>query len=261
MDIHTLSGINRLPEEVKTSIYRDLVPLELMERFHLNPCLKDAQQRDLLQLNCPAGASTVEMALYHQHGFPDPVLYGHITDTLNGLIHVLLYLLNDPTSPRFNVDRMPDGTPTQYGTFCRNLEAETAALEYGLAPGQVRRGLGLLGGAIRDFEAFVERLGHELFFVEPLYYHNAVIFESYGFAYEKGRSLMERIQAGLSPGGNLLEKLDSSTPFRTPEAARSIRLRSWALHDGLLGTPFTGVTMYKRVGYLSGIQTCPNCHW
>jgi hypothetical protein len=72
---------------------------------------------------------------------------------------------------------------------------------------------------------------------------------------------MERIQAGLSPGGDLLEKLDSSTPFRTPAAARNIRLRSWALHDGLLGVPFTGVTMYKRVGYFSGIQTCPDCHW
>lgn len=72
---------------------------------------------------------------------------------------------------------------------------------------------------------------------------------------------MERIQAGFSPQGDLLPRLDGSNPFRQPEAAGSIRLRSWAIHDGILGHPFTNVTMYKRVGKSAGMSTCQDCDW
>jgi hypothetical protein len=174
---------------------------------------------------------------------------------------VLLYILNDPEAPRFDIDRMPDGTPTQFGTQCRNIGAELAAMRAGIAPGQVRRGLRLLGPAIQAFEMFLESLGHDLYFVEPLYYHNAIIFERYGFSYEKGRSLMQHIQKEFSPGGMLLERLNGTNPFRQPGAAGSIRLRSWAIHDGVLQQPFTNVTMYKRVGRSSGIITCADCTW
>jgi hypothetical protein len=261
MILSTISGINRLPYHQKREIYIRLLPKKLLERFHLTPYLIDKAGNDLLHLQCPPGSSSVEAALRHQANFQDPILYGHITDTLNGQLHILLYVLNDPESPRFDVDRMPDGTPTQFGTCCRNLEAECAALEAGLAPGQVRRGLRMLGPAIQAFERFVESLGHELYFAEPLYYHNAIIFERYGFAYEKGRKLVERIQEGFSAGGDLVPKLDGSTPFRKPEAAGSIRLRSWAVHDGLLGEPFTDVTMYKRVGQMAGLRSCADCPW
>jgi acetoin utilization protein AcuC len=100
-----------------------------------------------------------------------------------------------------------------------------------------------------------------MYFVEPLYYHNAVIFERYGFTYQMGRRLMERIEAGFAPNGDLHPRLDGLSPFRQPAAEDSIRLRSWAIHDGLLGEPFTNVTMYKRVGKSAGISTCPSCHW
>jgi acetoin utilization protein AcuC len=201
------------------------------------------------------------MGLHHRPDFPDPVLYGHITDTISGQIHVLLYVLNDPASPRFDIDRLPDGTPTSFGTQSRNLEAELAALQFGLAPGQIRRGLRLLSSAIHAFEAFVDGLGHDLYFIEPLFYHNAIIFENFGFAYEKGRKLMERIQAGFTSDGDLLPYLDRSNPFRMPQATNSIRLRSWAIHDGLLGEPFTGITMYKRIGKQASNSTCLDCHW
>jgi hypothetical protein len=39
------------------------------------------------------------MRLYHKVDFPDPILYAHLTDTMNGQIHVLLYILNDPMLP------------------------------------------------------------------------------------------------------------------------------------------------------------------
>jgi acetoin utilization protein AcuC len=200
------------------------------------------------------------MSLYHRPGFPDPVLYGHLTDTLNGQIHILLYILNDPDSPRFDVDRLPDGRSTRFGTGERNLAAEGAALEAGLAPGQVRRGLHMLRPALAAFEEFLQSLGHDMYFIEPLYYHNAVIFERYGFGYQQGRRLMERVQAGFAEGGDLRPRLDDST-FRRGEAIHGIRLRSWAIHDGLLGEPFTKVTMYKGVGKSAGVHTTAETSW
>lgn len=257
----TIMGINQLSPREKREIYARLIPPALLDRFNLSPYLVNKEGKDLLSLNCPGGTSSVEMALYHKLGFPDPILYGEMTDTLNGQIHVLLYVLNDPESPRFNVDRMPDGTPTKFGTRLRNVEAEAAAMQAGLAPGQIRSGLRMLSDAIDGFENFVKSLHHDLYFVEPLFYHNAVIFERYGFAYQQGRRLMERIHAGFAAGGDLVAKLDGSTTFRRPEAASSIRLRSWAIHDGILSEPFNKVTMYKQVDKSAGVITCPDCNW
>jgi hypothetical protein len=255
----TIGGINQLPEEEKRRIYYGLIPRELLGHFQL-PRIDAPQFDSFTQFQFAPGSSNVEMSLFHEVNFPDPILYGHLTDTVNGQIHVLLYVLSDPASPRFDVDRMPDGRATQFGTLTRNLEAEQAALEAGLAPGQVRRGLRLLQAAVIGFENFIEDLGHDLYFVEPLYYHNATIFERYGFAYQQGRKLMERIHQGFAENGDLLKKLDGS-PFRSPNAVDSIRLRSWAIHDGILGEPFTNVTMYKRIGKLAGISTTADTKW
>ena len=72
---------------------------------------------------------------------------------------------------------------------------------------------------------------------------------------------MEKIQAGFLPQGVIIKKLDSSTPFRTANAIKSIRLRSWAIHDNILGVPFSDVTMYKYVGKSANVKTCKTCAW
>ncbi len=257
----TLGGINLLPEAEKRQLYARMIPLSLLGRFHLNPYLVDKHGNDLLLLSCPPGSSSAEISLFHRHDFPDPILYGHLTDTMNGQIHILLYVLNDPDSPRFDIDRQPDGTLTQLGAKSRHIEAEISAIRAGLSPGQIRSGLHMLRVAQTTFEDFIDMLGHNTHFAEPLYYHNAMIFERYGFGYQQGRRLMERIERGFSPGGDLLPLLDNSTPFRTPEAAQSIRLRSWAIHDNILGEPFTNVTMFKHSGKNAGISTCLKCNW
>ncbi len=256
----TIGGINKLPETEKRRIYTRIIPPPLIERFHL-PDADSQRIQTFLKFKFLPGSSDVEMSLFHDERFPDPILYGHLTDTLNGQIHILLYILNDPDSPRFNVDRMPDGTTTKFGTLRRNLDAETDALVAGLAPGQVRRGLRMLPAAMTAFEKFVRDLGHDIYFVEPLYYHNAIIFERYGFTYQEGRRFMERIQSGFSDGGDLNGLLNGSSPFRQPGAGASVRLRSWAIHDGILGEPFTSVTMYKRIGKSAGVNTCPDIAW
>ena len=254
-------GINRLPYAQKREIYSRVIPQSLRDRFNLSTDFLDEGGNDLLGFKFSSGSPSTEMTLRHQVDYPDPIQYGHLTDTLNGQIHILLYILNDPDSPRFDVDKLPNGLPTVFGTQNRNIEAETAAMTTGLAPGQVRRGLRLLSKAIKSFENFVTSLNHDIYFVDPLSYHNAVIFEKYGFSYQKGIKLMERIQSGFSQEGDLFNKLDGSSPFRMPEFSRSIRLRSWAIHDGILGEPFSEVTMYKYVGKSGNSNTCFDCSW
>lgn len=258
MAASTIGGINKLPEREKRKIYARYIPHELIQRFNLPDLVED---KELLRFRFAEGSSDVEMMLYHQKDFPDPILYAHMADNLNGQIHILLYVLNDPESPRFDVDRMPDGSPTQFGIRIRNIAAEKAALKAGLSPGQIRQGLHVFKSAMNEFEEFLISLGHEMYYVEPLYYHNAIAFERHGFSYQMGRRKMESINLGFMDGGALTQRLDGSNPFRTPEAAESIRLRSWAIHDGILGEPFTNVTMYKRVGKSAAINTAPNCKW
>jgi acetoin utilization protein AcuC len=256
----TIGGINLLPEREKRAMYARYIPPAILEKFNIPP-LTSAAGHTLLQFNFANGSPDVEMRLFHKVDFPDPILYAHMTDTISGQIHILLYILNDPESPRYDVDKMPDGSPTKFGILKRNIEAESKASEAGLAPGQIRSGLRMLGQAIEKFEEFATMLGHDMYFIEPLYYHNAILFERYGFAYQVGKRLMESIHAGFQPAGDLYAQLDDSNPFRMKDAADSIRKRSWAIHDGILGEPFTNVTMYKRVGINAGLNTTRATKW
>lgn len=261
MTPRSIAGINKLPEDEKREIYLRFVPQVLLQRYDINPDLTDKDGRSLARLRCEAGSTDVELDLRHAVDAEDPLLYAHLTDTVNAQIHVLMYIVNDPASERFDIDRLPDGTPTEFGFAARNVEAEIQAMEAGLAPGQVRRGLRILRFTIEAFEGFVESLGHSVYFVEPLFYHNAVIFERYGFGYQSGLRLMDEIHIGFQPGGGLFELLDGSSPFRRRGMERSVRGRSWAVHDGILRRPFSGVTMYKRIGKHAGVGTFPLAVW
>lgn len=260
MQVYSIAGINNLPEQEKRNIFLKLIPGQIYERFSLPRTLIDEQENNLLIIKGKPGSQSLELYLYHQAGFQDPILYSHLVDTLIGQIHVLLYIMNDPDSPRYNVDRMPDGTKTEFGTKIRNIEAELQAMEAGLLPGQIRRGLNILSDAVVSFEKFVTDLGHNMYFNEPLYYHNAIIFERYGFNYQKGRRRMESIHQRFMEDESILDQL-GSTPFRKPEAVNSIFYRSWAIHDGILGEHFGDVTMYRTIGKKSELNTTPGIKW
>jgi hypothetical protein len=243
----TIAGINELTLDQKRETYSKVIPPQLLELFDVSPDLHDQDGRDLFHLNCEPGSSDVELALFHKIDASDPIIFGHITDTIHGQLHILLYGMNDVNTPRFNVDRMPDGTKTSFGMNQRNLEEETKALQAGMAPGQIYRGPHLFKESLRQFEEFVSCMGHEIFFVEPLFYHVAIIFERYHFQYQQGKRFIKRINEGFSDEGEFLHLLDGSSPFRDPRAANQVRLRSWAIHDNVLGEPFDNVTMYKYI--------------
>jgi hypothetical protein len=104
-------------------------------------------------------------------------------------------------------------------------------------------------------------LGKELFLVEPLFYHSALLYERHGCAYLLGQDLMEEIDAEFQPGGRLHAALDGETVFRQPGFDRTARGRSWAIHDGILSVlgnaPWGGIKMYRQLGRPAGVSTFP----
>jgi hypothetical protein len=262
LPVCSIRGGNDLEGNMPDAIYRTLIPNSLLAQYQIDPrTLCDTAGNRLVEFTCPRGVGTMELKVWHQAGARDPLLYLQLADTINNQLSVLLFVANDPNSPRFDVDRDPSGQRTQFGTVRRNIEVEIAAMQAGLAPGQMRRGLKLTRKLVPIFEVFVSRLGHQIFFMEPLAYHTALLFERYGCAYSQGRAKMEWINREFGPCGELTGRLDGSTPFRRPSAQFTIRGRSWAIHDGILGEHFTGMRMYKRVGINVGICTFPDATW
>lgn len=250
----TIRLINRLSPPQKEAIYRTLLPDLLFQHF--------AGSHDLtLNFRCPYESRSAEISVYREAGDVDPMLYLHLADTFNNQLFVLLVIANDLDAPRFPIDQLPDGSSTKLGTQGRNIPAETAALHAGLAPGQVRAGLRLFKQLVPCFEAFVTRMGQSYYFIEPMAYHNAIVFERYGFQYVRGRAAMERIQREFQPGGTFFQQLDGSNPFREPSAAESVRGRSWAIQDGILGQAYTGFEMVKHIGHHAGVNTFPGSIW
>jgi len=260
LELFSISQVNQLSHQQMLQVYRHLVPLEILLHFDIDPqTLADDEGHPLFQ--CQPGDTSVELSLRHVRNAKDPVLYLQMADTPNNQVEVVLFIVNDPYSERFDVDRLPDGTPTYFGTLTRNVEEEIRAMKAGLAPGQVRRGLGVTRRLIPILEQFVSGLHHDAFYIQPLAYHNAILFERLGFSYVTGLGRMEWIHKEFAPGGLLAGRLDDSTPFRRPGARNSVRGRSWAIHDGILGEPYSGVKMYKRVGIHAGVVTFPNALW
>lgn len=257
----SIRGINDLPPEQKRAIYRTLIPDWIYDRFGIDPVSLTINGLEVVKLRCPEHSRAMELSVFHHPDAEDPTLYINLADSFLGQLMVLLIVMNDPNSERFYVDQMPDGKSTNLGTSVRNLEEEIRAMQEGLAPGQIRVGLRGFRHSVPVFERFVENMHHDLFLIEPLSYHNAIIFERYGFGYTVGRKEIEWIHQEFQPGGILHERLDGSTPFRQPDAWKTIRGRSWAIHDGILGHSFTGFHMYKRLDHPANVQTFPDAIW
>lgn len=257
----SIREINNLPEADKYSIYKVLLPDWLFSTYGVDRNALTADGHNVVKFRCPSGSRALEITAKRRIQDTDPILYVNIADTFNNQLLVLLVVVNDLESPRFDIDLDENGNKTQLGTNSRNLIAEEAAMKAGLAPGQIRRGLRSFKQSIPTFEDFVHQMGHDLFLIEPLAYHNAIIFERYGFNYIRGHQEMVRINQEFRPKGEIHSKLSDLSVFRPKNAWETVRGRSWAIHDGILGHPFSGFQMYKRIGIHSNVNTFPDSSW
>jgi hypothetical protein len=258
----TLRQINDLPDSAKVRTYRALLPPSLLNRFGINPVTWQGLDGERhVSLRAEPGTSVVGIAARSDADSKDEFFHLELQDTpLNG-INLNFLLLHDPGSPRFHTDRDEGGNPTLFGTVRRNMGAEEQAMKAGLAPAQVRKGLRASGPALQHLEAFLVSCGHSAYFLEPLTYVSAWLFERRGFAYVQGHKLMDDVQREFQPGGRLHQGLDGSTPFRQPDQWCTVRGRAWAIHDGLLeviGAGWDGLRMVKQVGRHAGVETFPD---
>ncbi len=252
MPLFSLRDINRLERAEKENIYRRLIPVPLLERFDL------AGKQHQVRFICPEGLGLLRIEVRLHPDDTDCLFFVEVADTPFGQIELSFCLINDPSAPRFDIDRDETGRDNSFGTLRRNLGAELAAMKAGLSPHQVRRGLQLFKPFFSQFELFVAALGCGMIVAEPLSYSNAIRYEGYGFDYTTGKQLMLWIDREFRPGGILYQRLDGSSPFRQPGMEQSVRGRSWAIHDGILGKPWDGVKIYKVPGVDSGIDTFPD---
>ena len=258
----SIREINNLSEAEKIKIYSKLLPEWLFVDHDINPdTLNGGNGHQAIEFKFAEGTRSLEITVKPDHQMIDPLLYLNMADTFNNQIIVLLLVINDLNSPRYDTDVDTDGNKTKFGTASRNIPAELNAMKNGLAPGQVRKGLRSFKHIVPVFEKFIQSMGHDIYFIEPLAYHNAISFEKHGFNYMRGLSEMYSIHQEFQPDGDLYLKLDSDNPFRSINAWQSVRGRSWAIHDGILGKPFTGFQMYKRIYLDANINTFPNARW
>ncbi len=266
LGLGSLQELNGLPAPLREALYGRLIPAEVCARFGVDPTtgINGAGHR-LLRIFAPPEQSWARVELRASRDDRDPLVLVDVEVGPFGVPELSFVQITDPGSERFGIDRDEEGQDTLFGTMTRNLAEERRAVVAGLAPGQVRPGLRLLGRVLDAMDDFCRLFGKELFLVEPLFYHSALLYERHGCDYLLGRDLMETIDGEFRPGGRLHRALDGSTAFRRPGFDRTIRGRSWAIHDGILGAldgvAWGGVKMYRPAGRHASVSTFPGAEY
>jgi hypothetical protein len=257
--LSSIAEINVLPARVRDEIYLRLIPDRLLAFIAMDRQMLMGNAGHVpVRITAPDGSAWARMELWANPDDRDPALLLDIGMSGFAVPELSLVQINNPSAPRFAIDRDEDGRDTLLGTVCRNEAEEGRALAAGLAPGQVRSGLRMLGAVLESMDEFCQLLGSEFYLLEPLFYHSAILYERQHCGYFIGRERMEQIHAGFQPGGELHRRLDGSSPFRGPGLERTARGRSWAIHDGILGDPpWQGVKMFRAPQALSRISTFP----
>ena len=168
-------------------------------------------------------------------------------------MEISFIIVNDPDGERFGIDRDENGHETYFGTARRNVPEGFRAMEAGLAPGQVRRGLRMMGEMVACWDDFLRPDGEQVLLSRAAGYTSAILYERR--VPVPGEGKMVWTDREFRPGGELHARLDGSTPFRRPSLARTVRGRAWAIHDGILDEPWESPKMYKTIGVHAGVNT------
>jgi len=230
----SIAKVNRLPKEERDQIYLRLVPDSILKKFLIDrkTLINPFGERVVMGI-FPPDENFGCIDVKYRSADKDCIFSCQVSlQSFMESLHLDFLIINDPFSERFNVDIDEMGRDTLFGNRSRNIPEEVKAMEVGLAPGMVRHGLGLMKESVRCLERFTEPLGLRTITAGAFFYHNAILWERYGFTYFRGGKMMERIHKEFQPGGLLYEKLDDSTPFRRKGMEKTVRGRSWAIYDG-----------------------------
>ena len=257
----TIRQLNNLPSLTKQRLYRSLIPATVLTNQKIDPVSwKSSDGTNCINLRAESDSSVVKISARLQCESKGEFYCLEIADNIFNGIDLNMLILNDPSSPRFNIDFDAQGNPTSLGTVSRNLVEEEKAMRTGLAPGQVRSSSGNLSLVLSHLETFLIALGHRAYFLEPLTYASAWIFERKGFAYVRGHKMMDDIHKEMQQGGKLRAALDGKSPFRSEEHWHTVRGRAWAIQDGILEAidqRWNGLRMVKQIGHPAGVDTFP----
>ncbi len=258
----SLRAINNLHENAKRRFYRALIPPELLIRFDINPITwKGADREEHVRLIAEPGTNRVLISAWHSLSSPDPFFSLEVQDNAFNGIELIWVSLNNPHSLRFHTDVDETGHRTLLGMARRNEAEEERAMAAGLAPGQIRAGLCSSAAVFQQLDVFLTALSQQAYFLEPLTYASAWVFERRGCAYAGGHALMDSIHHEFQPGGLLHKALDGSTPFRQPAQWKTVRGRAWAIQDGILealDATWNKIRMVKRIGCHAGVNSFPD---
>lgn len=247
---------NGLPGKEREELLGLLVPRPFLERFSVDPeTLRGPDGNRWVTFLCPEGMPFFQVDFRRRPGDRDPIYFLDISSSPYGQMEISFVIVNDPDGERYDIDVDEEGRNTHFGTALRNIPEEIRAMRDGLAPGQVRKGLRAMGELVSCWDRFFGKLGYRFYFLEPLGYNSAILYERNGFQYLSGKDRMVRVDREFRPGGLLCERLDGSTPFRMPGQEKTVRGRSWAIHDGILGEPWESPKMYKTIGVNAGVST------
>lgn len=260
----SIAKLNRLPRGERDRIYLHLVPESIFERFQIDhKTLKNQFGERVVMGIFPPDENFGCIEVKYRSGDRDCIFSCQVSlEAFMQSLHLDFLIINNPFSERFDVDIDEQGRDTFFGTRSRNIQEEIKSMGVGLAPGMVRQGLRLIGESIKCLDVFMATLELKTITAGAFFYHNAIMWEKYGFTYFKGGKMMEKIDKELRPGGLLYEKLDNSTPFRRKGMEQSVRGRSWAIYDGIYLDAFDeeweSPVMYRTLEKDFKINTFPD---
>lgn len=212
-----------------------LLPDELLARFNLpRPPRFGTTREEVFSLNRTEGHPGLRLEVWPEPACPDPGYVLELKFNFLGIPEIIWIAASDIAAPRFDVDALGK-LPLGPEPGLRNIKEEVRAMEWGLAPNQVRPGLHVLRESFACVDRYLAALKVNMVTLSAMAYHNAVEYQHLGFTLKSGEELMSAIEEGFAPGGRLRARLDSSTPFRKPENAETLLGRSWAIHDGIMG--------------------------
>jgi hypothetical protein len=258
-EITSLRGVNRLPVEIKERLYSSLIPSDLLSAYQVDPIsLSDPEGHPAFHFDFPPDKGVVKIQFKRSTSDLDPVVFLQLSDTSYNQIEFEWIIINDPASERFQIHISDSTQFLPPGSEFRNIPEEIRAMKAGLVPGQVRRGLHKFPEIMELVESFFSRLNIHLVYGYPYAYHNAIELERIGYFYGTGKELMLEIDQGFQPGEKLFQRLDGSTPFRQPGMEKTIRGRSWAIHDEIMDKPWICPMMIKMIGQKKKDYTFPD---